>query len=117
MTSSDHYGQTVTIYKAPQPGKAEKFLKNGFQSTDFPHTPPYADGKCYFASSNSRSLAEEYNNHYQQGILEVLIDKEIYDQQFKPLERPYQGSSRIELPIPHGLLPILNQFPRILKPQ
>ncbi|MFB8789715.1 MAG: hypothetical protein U7123_12870 [Potamolinea sp.] len=52
--------QTVTIYKAPQPGKAEKLLKNGFQPADFPNNPPYADGKCYFAAPNSRSLAEEY---------------------------------------------------------
>jgi hypothetical protein len=117
MISSANSQQTVTIYKAPQPGKAEKLLKEGFQSSDFPYDPPYADGKCYFASPTSRSLAEEYNNHYKQGILEVTIDKETYDQLFKSLERPYQGSSTIELAIPHRLFPILNQFPRILIPQ
>jgi hypothetical protein len=107
--------QTVTIYKAPQPGKAEKLLKDGFQAADFPHNPPYADGKCYFAGPNSRSLAEEYSNHYKQGILEVTIDKQTYDRLFKPLERTYQGGPSIELAVPHSLFPILNQFTRFLK--
>ncbi|MBE9227530.1 hypothetical protein IQ264_19050 [Phormidium sp. LEGE 05292] len=111
------FQQTVTIYKAPQPGKAEKLLKDGFQAVDFPNNPPYLDGKCYFAAPNSRSLAEEYNNHYKQGILEVIIDKQTYDQNFKPLERAYQGGPNIELAIPHNLFPILNQFPRVLKQQ
>lgn len=116
MTSAN-FEPTVTIYKAPQPGKAEKLLKNGFQATDFPNNPTYADGKCYFAAPNSRSLAEEYKNHYKQGILEVTIDKETYDQKFKPLERPYQGGVSVELAIPHSLFPTLNQFPRVLKQQ
>jgi hypothetical protein len=111
-TSSE---QTVTIYKAPQPGKAEKLLKDGFQPMDFPYNPPYVDGKCYFADPKSRSLAESYNNHYQQGILEVTMDRQTYNQYFKMLERPYQGGSGRELAIPHSLFPILNQFPRILK--
>jgi hypothetical protein len=92
--------QTVTIYKAPQPGKAEKLLKDGFQAADFPHNPPYADGKCYFAGPNSRSLAEEYSNHYKQGILEVTIDKKTYDRLFKPLERPYQGGQVLNSQFP-----------------
>jgi len=117
MTSPDNSRQTVTIYKAPQPGKAEKFLKNGFQPADFPYTPPYADGKCYFAAPGSRSLAEEYHRYYKDGILEVIIDSAIYDQYFKPIERPYQGGDQIELPIPHDLFPILNQYPRVLKPR
>jgi hypothetical protein len=107
--------ETITIYKAPQPGKAGKFLKDGFQAADFPHNPPYADGKCYFAGPLSRSLAEEYNNHYKQGILEVTIDKPTYDIHFKPLERLYQGGPSIELAVPHSLLHILNMFPRILR--
>ncbi|KYC39606.1 hypothetical protein WA1_30140 [Scytonema hofmannii PCC 7110] len=108
---------TVTIYKAPQKGKGQKFLKDGFQPTDFPYMPPNADGKCYFAAPNSRSLAEEYNKYYKDGVLEVTIDREIYDEYFKPLEKPYQGGSQIELPIPQSLFPVLNKFPRILKPQ
>jgi hypothetical protein len=109
--------QTVTIYKAPQKGKGQKLLENGFQVEDFPYSPPNADGKCYFAAPNSRSLAEEYNKYYKDGILEVTIDGEVYDQYFKLLERPYQGGAQIELPIPQNLFSILNQFPRVLKPQ
>lgn len=115
--TSDNSTQTVTIYKAPQPGLAQKLLQDGFHAADFPNNPPYENGKCYFAAPDSRSLAEEYNNHYQQGILEVIIDKQSYEITFKPLERFYQGGPSIELAIPHNLFPILNQFPRILKQQ
>jgi len=109
--------QTVTIYKAPQRGLAQKILRDGFQPADFPNNPPYENGKCYFAAPDSRSLAEEYNNHYQQGILEVIIDKQTYDTTFRPLEKFYQGGPSIELAVPQNLFPILNQFPRILKQQ
>ncbi|MHC5823869.1 MAG: hypothetical protein ACYT04_50550 [Nostoc sp.] len=108
--------QTVTIYKAPQKGKGEKFLKDGFHPPDFPYNPPNADGKCYFAAPSSRSLAQEYCKYYKDGILEVTIDQETYDRYFKPLEKPYQGGPDIELAIPHRLFLILNQFPRFLKP-
>jgi hypothetical protein len=109
--------QTVTIYKAPQKGKAKELLKKGFQSDDFPYNPPHGDGKCYFAANDSRSLAQEYNKYYKDGILEVTIDLEAYNKHFKPLEQPYQGGELIELPIPHSLFPVLNQLPRVLKPQ
>lgn len=51
--------QTVTIYKAPQKGKGQKLLEEGFQPGDFPDNPPYVDGCCYFAGSNDRSIAED----------------------------------------------------------
>jgi hypothetical protein len=108
---------TITIYKAPQKGKGQTLLKDGFQAADFPYSPPNADGKCYFAAPNSRSLAEEYNKYYKNGVLEVTIDCKTYDEYFKPLEKAYQGGSQIELPIPQSLFPVLNQFPRILKPE
>ncbi len=75
------------------------------------------DGKCYFAAPNSRSLAEEYHRYYKDGILEVTMESEIYEQYFKVFEKPYQGGELFELPIPHDLFPILNQYPRILKPR
>lgn len=105
----------VTIYKATQKGKGQYFVEQGFQPTDFPYSPPYADGKCYFAAPNSRSLAEEYHQYYKDGILEVTMDLETYHQYFQPLEQPYQGGEQLELPIPHHLFPILNQYPRVLK--
>jgi hypothetical protein len=109
--------QFITIYKATQKGKGQIIAELGFNPDDFPCHPPIADGKCYFAAPNSRSLAEEYNRYYKDGILEVTIDAEIYEQYFKPLEKLYQGGEQFELPIPHNLFPILNQYPRVLKPR
>jgi hypothetical protein len=37
---------SVTIYKAPQKGKGQKLLQEGFQVADFPYHPPYLDGSC-----------------------------------------------------------------------
>lgn len=92
-------------------------MEQGFQPADFPYHPPTADGKCYFAAPNSRSLAEEYHRYYKAGILEVTIDSATYARYFKPLERLYQGGEQVELPIPHDLFFILNQYPRVLKPR
>jgi hypothetical protein len=110
-------GQTITIYKATQKGKGARLVEQGFHPADFPCHPPNADGKCYFAAPNNRSLAEEYYRYYKDGILEVTIESEVYDRNFKPLERSYQGGEQVELPIPHDLFPILNQCPRVLKPR
>lgn len=112
--------QSIIIYKAPQSGKGQKLLEEGFQSADFPYNPPYMNGNCYFAGSQDRSIAEEFNESYKSGILEVTIDALAYDQYFKPLEYRYDekdGCDRIEVIIPQNLFPILNQFPRILKPR
>ena len=112
--------QIVTIYKAPQKGKSQKLLDEGFQPVDFPYNPPYVDGSCYFAGPNDRSIAEEFNLSYQDGILEVLIDQVSYDQYSKALEYRYDekdNRERIEVVIPQSLFPILNQFPRVLKSQ
>jgi hypothetical protein len=111
--------QIVTIYKAPQKGKGQKLLKEGFQPVDFPDNPPYLDGNCYFAGPSNRTIAEEFNQSYKEGILEVTIDKASYEQHFKPLEYRYDekdNCERIEVVVPQKLFPILNQFPRILKP-
>ena len=109
---------TVTIYKAPQKGKGQKLLDEGFQPVDFPYNPPYVDGSCYFAGPNDRSIAEEFNKSYQDGVLEVLIDQVNYDKYFKPLEYRYDekdNCERIEVVIPQSLFSVLNQFPRVLK--
>jgi len=112
--------QTVTIYKAPQKGKGQKLLEEGFQPVDFPDNPPYFDGNCYFAGPNDRSIAEEFNQSYNEGILEVLIDQAIYNQDFKPLEYRYdekEDCERVEVVVPQSLFSLLNQFPRVLKPR
>lgn len=112
--------QIITIYKAPQKGKGQKLLKEGFHPVDFPYNPPYFDGNCYFAGPHDRSIAEEFNQSYKQGSLEVLIDAASYERDFKPLEYRYDEKDdreRIEVIVPQSLFPILNQFPRVLKPQ
>ena len=112
------YTQTVTIYKALQRDKSTRFLERGFQPADFPHNPPYLDGNCYFAGSKDRSIAEEFNQSYQGGILEVTIDGATYEQHFRALEYCYDvkdDCERIEVVIPQSLFHILNQFPRVLK--
>lgn len=110
--------QTVTIYKAPQKGKGQNLLKKGFQPVDFPYNPPYLDGSRYFAGPNDRSIAEEFNQSYNEGILEVAIERTSYEQYFKQFEHRYDekdSCERIEVVIPQNLFPILNQFPRFLK--
>jgi hypothetical protein len=112
--------QTVTIYKAPQKGKSQKLLEQGFQPIDFPYNPPYLDGSCYFAGPNDRSIAEEFNQSYKGGILEVTIDQTSYERDFKPLEYRYDEKGdcdRIEVVVPQSLFSLLNQFPRVLKPR
>ena len=50
----------------------------------------------------------------------VLIDRENYDKNFKLLEHRYDekgGRDRIEVVIPQSLFPLLNQFPRVIKPR
>ena len=36
MVSEQQDDRTITIYKAPQKGKGQKLLKEGFQAVDFP---------------------------------------------------------------------------------
>jgi hypothetical protein len=120
QSEQPQFAQSVTIYKAPQKRKGQKLLKEGFQPVDFPYNPPYIDGSCYFAGPNDRSIAEEFNQSYKEGVLEVLIDQASYDKYFKPLEYRYDekdNCERIEVVVPQTLFPILNQFPRVLKPR
>lgn len=110
----------VIIYKAPQKNKGRKILENGFQESDFPYNPPYFDGLCYFAGPNDRDIAEEFNQSYQEGVLEVSIESSIYEQDFKSLEYRYDekdGRERTEVVVPPRLFLVLNQCPRVLKPR
>jgi len=93
-------------------------LNEGFQPINFPFNPPCTDGNCYFVGPNDPSIAEEFNQSYKEGILEVVIDQAAYNRYFKPLEYRYDekdGVERIEVVIPQSLFPILSQFPRVLK--
>jgi hypothetical protein len=86
----------ASTYKAPQQGKGQKLVEDGFQPDDFPYNPPYFDGNCYFAGPNDRSIAEEFNQSYKEGILEVSIDQVSYEQDFKALEYRYDEKDGYE---------------------
>ena len=101
-------GGTEKIFKAPQPGKGQKQLKDGFDPADFAE----GDQRAYFAKQ--RELAEEYAKHYGDGVLEVEIPKDVYDARIRPHEVPYQGGPQVELPIPHKDFDVLNDAQRRL---
>jgi hypothetical protein len=63
------FPQTVTSYKAPQKYQGQKLLEEGFQRTDFSYNFPYLDGNCYFAGPNDRSIAEEFNQNFNNAFL------------------------------------------------
>jgi hypothetical protein len=103
---------THSIFKAPQPGKGQRLLNQGFHPEDFPSGGPYADGKAYFAKE--RGLAEQYSG-YGEGILEVEIPKSVYDARIKPHEIPYLSDPRFtEIPIPPSEFDVLNNALRRL---
>jgi intein/homing endonuclease len=99
-----------TIYKAPQHGMGEKLLKEGFRPDDF--SDPGGDNLAYFAKE--RELAEEYARYYKDGVLEVDIPEDIYNQRIKKHERLYQGGPLTEIPIPHEDFDVLNNANRRL---
>jgi hypothetical protein len=101
-------GGTVSIYKAPQPGKGANQYENGFNKTDF------CDGdQCaYFAKE--KSLSDEYAKHYGDGVIELKIPTDVYNSRMKQHEHLYQGGPRTELPVPHSEFDVLNSAERIL---
>ena len=59
---------------------------------------------AYFAGPHDRSIAEEYNQSYGEGLLEVIIDSVSYIEYFKPLEFRYDEQNGIV-----GLSPIIHE--------
>ena len=108
-------GETQSIYKAPQAGKGQKQLAEGYHPDDFPATQG-SDGKAYFAKD--KSIADEYAPHgpYGEGVIEVQVPKDVYDARLRQYEQPYQGGPRTELPIPPKEFDVLNNSPRKLHP-
>jgi len=99
---------TESIFKAPQPGKAQKQLTEGFDPADF----SAGNKRAYFA--RQQELANEYARDYGEGVLEVEIPKGVYDARIRPHEVRYQGGPEIELPIPHKDFDVLNEAIRRL---
>jgi RHS repeat-associated protein len=107
--------EAQSIYKAPQAGKGQKQLTEGYHADDFPATQGN-DGKACFAKE--KSIADEYAPHgpYGEGVIEVQVPKDVYDARLRQYEEPYHGGPRTQLPIPHKEFDVLNNSPRRLHP-
>ena len=107
-------GPVEKIFKAPQPGKGQKLLDDGFDPNDFP-LDELSDGRAYFGKQ--RQLADKYDDVYGDGVLELEIPKDIYDARIRPHEVPYLSDPNFtELPLPHDVFDILNDAVRKLHP-
>ncbi|TAE48129.1 MAG: hypothetical protein EAY69_05600, partial [Cytophagales bacterium] len=113
----DDVNKFVRIYKAPPKGKGQLWLVEGFKQEDFPTDPPYKNGTAYFAAPNDRSIAQEYAQVYGEGILEIIIPKNVYEKDYQKYERKYPDGTdkRFELLIPQKEVETLNKFTRELK--
>jgi RHS repeat-associated protein len=102
---NDDKDGVVPIYKAPQIGTADRLLTSGFSLDDFS-----GNGFNYFAKQ--KSLADDYAGRklgYDGRILQVNINKKIYESRFHNYERKHNGNpSEIELEIPPSEIPTLN---------
>ena len=110
--------ETVSIFKAPQRGLGRKQFENGYRPQDFPNADssiPAAyrsdGGKAFFAKQ--RGGANNYAKDYGDGVIEVKVPKNIYDEHFSGLERQLDGGPYDELPVPHELFEYLNEAERI----
>jgi len=99
----------TTIYKAPGVGQGDTLLNKGFHPEDF----NTGDKSAYFAKG--RKLAEEYADKYGEGVLEVDIPTDIYNERIKQHEVPYLSDpAEIEIPIPQKDFDVLNNAIRRL---
>jgi hypothetical protein len=99
---------TENICKAPQPGLGQKLLQVGFHPADF--SMPGGDNMAYFWKG--KGLADVYALHYGEGILEVMVPKDVYRLRLQGHEQFYQGGPHIELPVPHADFDVLNNAMR-----
>jgi hypothetical protein len=95
---------TGNICKAPQPGIGRKLLQQGFNPADF--SMPGGDDRAYMWKG--KGLSDDYALHYGEGILEVMVPKDLYQLRLQGHERPYQGGPHIEVPVPHADFDVLN---------
>ena len=105
----------VSIWKAPKTDDQRVRWPSpaGFSAADFPFSPPYADGRAYFAGPRSRAIAETWNRLYRQGIVEAQMSEADYNRFFRVFEQPYLSSPfGTELPIPRVMMPLLNAVSR-----
>jgi hypothetical protein len=92
----------VSIFKAPQPGKSQGQLDDGYYANDFPDT--HADGgRAYFAKQ--RPLAELYAEIYREGVIEIQIPWDVYVARLARYESLYIKAGRgLSWPFPMRIL-------------
>jgi RHS repeat-associated protein len=100
------------IYKAPQQEQPyQEWVQRGLIPEDFSKQTQFV----YFAAPGSRRLAEDYASRgaYCGDILELVIGKKAYERFFQPLEKNFEATDGLrgtkELPIPKGMLDVLNR--------
>lgn len=96
--------ETQNVCKAPQPGMGWKLCHQGFDPADFSMSG--GDDRAYMWKG--KGLADVYALHYGEGILEVMVPKDLYRSRLQRHEQPYQGGPPIEVPVPHADFDVLN---------
>jgi mannitol/fructose-specific phosphotransferase system IIA component (Ntr-type) len=85
-------------------------LLEGFRQEDF--SMPGGDNAAYFARQTE--LAQQFAEHYGEGVLEVQIRQDVYNARLLQYEKLYQNGPYTELAIPHSEFDVLNDAIRIL---
>jgi hypothetical protein len=82
--------------------------EHGCKPENFP-----GDG-AYFAAPDSRTLADDWESRYHEGVLEVQMPRQDYTSTFSQFEHIYPDLNGFtEVVIPPDRLERLNQYPRI----
>lgn len=102
--------ETENVCKAPQYGMGQILLRRGFDPADF--SMPGGDDRAYLWKG--KGLSEDYALHYGEGVLEIMVPKDIYDARLRRHERLYQTGPHVEVPVPHGDFDVLNNSIRRL---
>jgi hypothetical protein len=68
---------------------------------------PGGDNMAYFWKG--KGLADVYALHYGEGVLEVMVPKDVYRLRLQGHEQLYQGGPHVELPVPHADFDVLNK--------
>ena len=84
--------ETQSIFKAPQPGTARKQLTEGYDPHDF--SLPGGDNRAYFAKD--KGLADEFAQHYGEGVIEIEVPTSVYEGRLKKHEQLYQRSGAVD---------------------
>src|SRR5207244_2316548 len=90
--------------RVPTPRLIVCLMRQGLDPADF--SMPGGDDKAYMWKG--KGLSDDYALHYGEGILEVMVPKDLYRSRLRCHEQPYQGGPHIEVPVPHADFDVLN---------